>query len=74
MGNRGLTRLARWPKGRRRNQKTEKSPNKKERRRKILWTKIGPILKGPKHEIFESGFLTQIRRLWLGDLGTGEKN
>jgi hypothetical protein len=32
------------------------------------------VLKGPKHEIFESGFLTQIRRLWLGDLGTGEKN
>jgi hypothetical protein len=31
-------------------------------------------LKGPKHEIFESGFFTQIRRLWLGDLGTGEKN
>jgi hypothetical protein len=31
-------------------------------------------LKGPKHEIFESGFFTQIRRLWLGDLGTSEKN
>jgi hypothetical protein len=31
-------------------------------------------LKGPKHEIFESGFFTQIRDLWLGDLGTGEKN
>jgi hypothetical protein len=31
------------------------------------------LLKGPKHEIFESGFFTQIRRLWLGDLGTGEK-
>jgi hypothetical protein len=31
-------------------------------------------LKGPKHEIFESGFFTQIRGLWLGDLGTGEKN
>jgi hypothetical protein len=30
-------------------------------------------LKGPKHEIFESVFFTQIRRLWLGDLGTGEK-
>ncbi len=30
-------------------------------------------LKGPKHEIFESGFFTQIRRLWLGNLGTGEK-
>jgi len=30
-------------------------------------------LKGPKHEIFESGFFTQIRRLWLGDLETGEK-
>jgi hypothetical protein len=32
------------------------------------------ILKGPKHEIFESGFFTQIRGLWLGELGTGEKN
>ena len=31
-------------------------------------------LKGPKHEIFESGFFTQIRGLWLGELGTGEKN
>jgi hypothetical protein len=31
-------------------------------------------LKGPKHEIFESGFFTQIRGIWLGDLGTGEKN
>jgi hypothetical protein len=30
-------------------------------------------LKGPKHEIFESGFFTPIRRLWLDDLGTGEK-
>ncbi len=32
------------------------------------------LLKGPKHEIFESGFFTQIRGLWLGDLETGEKN
>ncbi len=32
---------------------------------------IGIELKGPKHEIFESGFFTQIRRLWLGDLETG---
>jgi hypothetical protein len=31
-------------------------------------------LKGPKHEIFESGFFTQIIGLWLGDFGTGEKN
>ena len=31
-------------------------------------------LKGPKHEIFESGFFTQIGGLWLGELGTGEKN
>jgi hypothetical protein len=28
------------------------------------------FLKGPKHEIFESGFVTQIRPVWLGDLGT----
>ncbi len=35
--------------------------------------KTNPALKGPKHEIFESGFFTQIRGLWLDDLGTGEK-
>ncbi len=33
-----MTRLARWPKGRRHN-------HKKERRRKILCTKFGPILR-----------------------------
>jgi hypothetical protein len=31
-------------------------------------------LKGPKHEIFESGFFTQFRPVRVGDLGTGEKN
>jgi hypothetical protein len=31
------------------------------------------LLKGPKHEIFESGFLTEIRPVRIGDLGTGEK-
>jgi hypothetical protein len=30
-------------------------------------------LKGPKHEIFESGFFTEIRHVRIGDLGTGEK-
>ncbi len=30
-------------------------------------------LKGPKHEIFESGFITQIRPVRLDGLGTGEK-
>jgi hypothetical protein len=30
-------------------------------------------LKGPKHEIFESGFFTDIRPVRIGDLGTGEK-
>ncbi len=30
-------------------------------------------LKGPKHEIFEIGFFTQIRPVRIGDLGTGEK-
>ncbi len=30
-------------------------------------------LKGPKHEIFEGGFFTQIRPVRLDDLGTGEK-
>ena len=29
-------------------------------------------LKGPKHEIFESGFFTEIRPVRIGDLGTGE--
>jgi hypothetical protein len=31
------------------------------------------ILKGPKHEIFESRFFTEIRPVRIGDLGTGEK-
>jgi hypothetical protein len=31
-------------------------------------------LKGPKHEIFEIEFFTQIRPVQIGDLGTGEKN
>ena len=35
---------------------------------------IGVSLKGPKHEIFESGFFTEIRPVLIGDLGTGEKN
>jgi hypothetical protein len=30
-------------------------------------------LKVPKHDIFESGFLTQITPVWIGDLGTGPK-
>jgi hypothetical protein len=30
-------------------------------------------LKGPKHEIFEIEFFTQIRPVRIGDLGTGEK-
>ncbi len=33
-----------------------------------------PRLKGPKHEIFEIEFFTQIRPVRIGDLGTGEKN
>ena len=32
------------------------------------------LLKGPKHEIFEIEFFTQIRPVRIGDLGTGEKN
>jgi hypothetical protein len=31
-------------------------------------------LMGPKHEIFESGFFTEIRPVRIGDFGTGEKN
>ncbi len=34
---------------------------------------IGLVLKGPKHEIFESGLFVQIRPVRLGDLGTGER-
>jgi hypothetical protein len=30
-------------------------------------------LKGPKQEIFESGFFTEIRPVRIGDLGPGEK-
>jgi hypothetical protein len=36
-------------------------------------TPAAAILKGPKHEIFESEFFTQIIPVWLGDLGTSEK-
>jgi hypothetical protein len=32
------------------------------------------VLKGPKHEIFDIEFFTQIRPVWIGDLETGEKN
>ncbi len=32
-------------------------------------------LKGPKHEIFVAGICTQIRPVWVDDLGTrGQKN
>jgi hypothetical protein len=31
-------------------------------------------LKGPKHEIFGSGFFTLIKPIWIGDLGTSTKN
>jgi|LakMenE01Jun11ns_1017448.scaffolds.fasta_scaffold9813272_1 hypothetical protein len=31
-------------------------------------------LKGPKLEIFGSGVVTQIRPVWVGDLGTMPKN
>ncbi len=31
-------------------------------------------LKGPKHDQVECGFFTQIRSVWFGDVGTGEKN
>ncbi len=41
---------------------------------KRLCTSIfSETLKGPKHEIFESGFFTQIRPVRVGVLGTGEK-
>jgi hypothetical protein len=30
-------------------------------------------LKGPKHEIFGSGFFTLIKPIWIGDLGTSKK-
>ncbi len=31
-------------------------------------------VKGPKHEIFGSGFFTLIKPIWIGDLGTSTKN
>jgi hypothetical protein len=32
-------------------------------------------LQGPKHEIFVAGIFTQIRSVWVDDLGTiGQKN
>jgi hypothetical protein len=31
------------------------------------------MLKGPKLEIFGSGIFTQIRPVWVGDLGTRPK-
>ncbi len=31
-------------------------------------------LKGPKREIFDSGFFALIRPMWIGDLGTRPKN
>jgi hypothetical protein len=34
----------------------------------------GGMLKGPKHEIFGSGFFTETRPVRIGDLGTGKKN
>jgi hypothetical protein len=38
-------------------------------------TCIGIIeLKGPTHEIFESGFFTQIRPVRVDDLGLAKKN
>jgi hypothetical protein len=42
----------------------------------IVFGKLKPshsFLKGPKHEIFERGFFTQIRPVRVDDLGTGEK-
>ncbi len=35
------------------------------------FSKKPPSLKGPKHDQVECRFFTQIRPVWLGDLGTG---
>jgi len=43
-------------------------------RKKVARVPLGRGLKGPKHEIFASGFFTEIRPVRIGDLGTGEKN
>ncbi len=43
----------------------------------IAWVNPGlkkDRLKGPKHEIFGSGFFTLIKPVWVGDLGTRTKN
>ena len=49
--------------------------NLKTQFKKSLWNMwiLEADLKGPKHEIFESGFFTEIRPVRIGDLGTGEK-
>ncbi len=35
---------------------------------------VGGNLKGPKHEIFGSGFFTLIKPIRIGDVGTSIKN
>jgi hypothetical protein len=44
----------------------------KKRKRRLTAQELN--LKGPKHEIFESGFFTEIIPVRIGDLGTGKKN
>jgi hypothetical protein len=36
--------------------------------------KLYPLLQGPKLEIFGASVFTQIRPVWVGDLGTMQKN
>jgi hypothetical protein len=35
-----------------------------------LMSRLVCYFKGPKHEIFVAGIFTQIRPVWVGDLGT----
>ncbi len=46
---------------------------KRTKEQKIVFFHEKLELKGPKHEIFESGFFTVIRPVRVDDLGTGEK-
>jgi hypothetical protein len=40
----------------------------------VNYIKGGPTLKGPKLEIFGFRVFSQIRPVWVGDLGTRQKN
>ncbi len=59
-------------------ERSEAAARKRQRReecRKLAEKARQEALKGPKLEIFlASGFFSQIRPVWVGDLGTRQKN